>query len=93
MKNLLSFLLALLFSKLLEFVENRMHPLVRLFTIRERSSLCYHRRSAMQKVNFMIQNLSDLKKSRYGAYEVWNELKHEVKLAPLSTFKCRLKCK
>ena len=25
---------------------------------------------------------------------VWNELKHEVKLAPsLSTFKCRLKCK
>ena len=26
--------------------------------------------------------------------KVWNELKHEVKLAPsLSTFKCRLKCK
>ena len=26
--------------------------------------------------------------------KVWNEVKHEVKLAPsLSTFKCRLKCK
>ena len=41
-----------------------------------------------------MKTSNDQKAFSFRGAKVWNELKHEVKLAPsLSTFKCRLKCK